>query len=114
MYRLGTMQCLLKEMTSVKEHFQSPEFRQICVAAEPLAALNTISLQVKKQNRVTKRGESLFLSDEDQQKRKVAMELCWEVKQYAGFAAFDWHWAELMWLQNHLCAQQYSVAGLVP
>lgn len=43
------------------------------------------------------------------------MNLYWEVKQSAGFAAaVDRHWAELMWLQEHLCAQQYSVVGLVP
>lgn len=42
------------------------------------------------------------------------MELHWEVKQSAGFAAVDLYWAELMWLQKDLCAQHYSVAGLVP
>lgn len=42
------------------------------------------------------------------------MERHQEVKQSAEFAAADLHWAELMWLQKHLCAQHYSVVGLVP
>lgn len=42
------------------------------------------------------------------------MELHQEVKQSEEFAADDLPWAKLMWLQKHLCAQHYSVVGLVP
>lgn len=42
------------------------------------------------------------------------MELHWEVKQSAGFAVVDLYCTELMWLQKHLCAQHYSVIGLMP
>lgn len=99
----------------MKEHFQTSEFRQICVTAESLAALNSVSLKVEKiEIRVTKLKEAFLLSAEDQQKWDVLMELHWEVKQSAGFAAVDLPWAELMWLQKHLCAQHYSVVGLVP
>lgn len=63
---------------------------------------------------VTKLKETFLLSAEDWQKWEVLMELHQEVKQSAEFAAVDLPWAELMWLQKHLCAQHYSVVGLVP
>lgn len=63
---------------------------------------------------VTKLKEAFLLSAEDWQKWEVLTELHQEVKQSAGFAAVDLPWAELMWLQKHLCAQHYSVVGLVP
>lgn len=50
----------------MKEHFQTSEFRYICVTAESLAALNSISLKVEKiEIRVTKLKEAFLLSAED-------------------------------------------------